>query len=56
MIRDLMRAWPVDIGASFIVGDQPTDLEAAANAEISGHLFEGGNLDQFVATILAKHD
>lgn len=52
MIKDLLEVWPVDRTASFLIGDQLSDIEAAARAGIRGHLFEGGNLDTFIAQIV----
>jgi D,D-heptose 1,7-bisphosphate phosphatase len=54
MIKDLLRAWPVHVEASFLVGDQNSDLEAAKSAGIGSYLFTGGNLDEFMASLLAK--
>lgn len=54
MILDLARAWHVDLPHSFMVGDKPSDMEAAAAAGVPGHLFAGGDLHDFVRPILAQ--
>jgi D-glycero-D-manno-heptose 1,7-bisphosphate phosphatase len=44
MLKKLMADWPVDVSRSLMIGDRPTDLEAAAAAGVRGHFFTGGNL------------
>jgi D-glycero-D-manno-heptose 1,7-bisphosphate phosphatase len=46
-----MQHWPIDRQASFLVGDQESDLAAAAAAGIPGHRFTGGNLAAFIAPV-----
>jgi D,D-heptose 1,7-bisphosphate phosphatase len=54
MLLDLIRAWELDPSRCVLIGDQPTDLAAAAAAGIAGHLFPGGNLLAFLRPILDK--
>ena len=54
MLRDLIRAWELDPARCVMVGDQPTDMKAAAAAGIAGALFQGGNLLSFLRPILDK--
>lgn len=54
MIRNLLQRYPVDIGASFMVGDRQSDLDAARAAGIRAHLFDGSNLNTFITPLLAK--
>lgn len=53
MLNDLMAHWPVNRNHSLLVGDQPTDLAAAAAAGIAAVAFGGGNLHQFLLSHLA---
>ena len=54
MILDLMAHWPVLRERSFVIGDSDSDIEAATAASLPGHLFAPGDLDEFVAKVLAS--
>ncbi|QYC10095.1 D-glycero-alpha-D-manno-heptose-1,7-bisphosphate 7-phosphatase [Brevundimonas nasdae] len=43
----------IDPSKSLMIGDQPTDVEAARRAGVAGHLFKGDNLDAFVQSLTA---
>jgi D-glycero-D-manno-heptose 1,7-bisphosphate phosphatase len=49
-----MEHWPVRRDGSFVIGDRPTDIEAAGAAGLPGFLFAGGDLDGFVAGVMAQ--
>ena len=55
MLLDLIGNWPVERSASFLIGDKDIDMQAARAAGITGYLFSGGDLDNFVADCLEKH-
>lgn len=42
----------LDLGRSLMIGDQPSDMEAARRAGVTGHRFTDGDLDQFVRDLL----
>jgi D-glycero-D-manno-heptose 1,7-bisphosphate phosphatase len=52
MITDLLKRFPVTADRSFLIGDQPTDIEAAEAAGIRGLIYRGGNLETFVREAL----
>jgi D-glycero-D-manno-heptose 1,7-bisphosphate phosphatase len=54
MIHDLMCHWPVRNQGSFVIGDRNSDIEAAESAGIPSFLFAGGDLDAFVANVMAQ--
>jgi D-glycero-D-manno-heptose 1,7-bisphosphate phosphatase len=54
MILDLMAHWQVRREGSFAVGDRQTDIDAAEAAGLPGFLFEGGDLDAFIADVMAQ--
>lgn len=44
MILDIIARYPVDIPRSVLIGDRPSDLEAADRAGIRGVLYGGGSV------------
>ena len=52
MVLDLLRAWRLDPRRCIMVGDQATDVAAAAAAGMPGYRFDGGNLADFIAPLL----
>jgi D-glycero-D-manno-heptose 1,7-bisphosphate phosphatase len=44
MIEDLLAEWPVDRSRSLMIGDQESDMSAAATAGVRGVLYRGGSL------------
>ena len=51
MILQALADWPIDRAASVLVGDKPSDVEAAARAGVRGVLFEGGDLRGFLGSL-----
>jgi D-glycero-D-manno-heptose 1,7-bisphosphate phosphatase len=54
MILDLMDRWPVQREGSFVIGDRTSDVEAGQAVGLPGFLFAGGDLDAFVADVMAR--
>jgi D-glycero-D-manno-heptose 1,7-bisphosphate phosphatase len=54
MILDLLAHWRVDPARSAMIGDKPSDMEAARAAGIKGLLYTGGDLAGYVAEALAS--
>lgn len=48
MLLQAAREWDVDLARSFLVGDRPSDVQAAQAAAVEGLLFTGGNLYDFL--------
>ncbi len=53
MLLHAMAEFPVRRETSFLIGDKPTDMEAAKAAGIASFLFKGGNLAEFAEWALA---
>ncbi len=51
LLLDLLRRWPIDRTASFLVGNQDTDYAAAAAGGVGSFLFPGGDLARFIAEL-----
>jgi len=52
MILDLIDQWMVDASKSFLIGDYPSDVEAANAAGIDGYLYCGGRLDAMMHPLI----
>ncbi len=52
MLDELIAAWELDPARCILVGDQPTDLQAAASAGVAGYQFPGVNLLAFTGPLL----
>lgn len=53
MILRALDEWPVERRRSFLIGDSATDIEAARLAAIPGFQFEGGDLRDTIAAVMA---
>ncbi|BCP53392.1 D,D-heptose 1,7-bisphosphate phosphatase [Kaistia sp. 32K] len=56
MILRALHQLPIDRERSFLIGDQPSDMAAAASADIAGYPFSGGDLDDFLVTVLLQEN
>ncbi|MGH7024633.1 MAG: D-glycero-alpha-D-manno-heptose-1,7-bisphosphate 7-phosphatase [Caulobacteraceae bacterium] len=52
MILRALADWSIDPERALLIGDSERDLEAARRAGIRSALFPGGDLDQFVASLV----
>jgi D-glycero-D-manno-heptose 1,7-bisphosphate phosphatase len=53
MIQRALADFGVSPADALLIGDRPSDVEAARRAQVRGYLFKGGNLDVFLQSILA---
>jgi D-glycero-D-manno-heptose 1,7-bisphosphate phosphatase len=51
MIEQAILDFDIQRDGSFLIGDKPSDLEAAQKSGIPGYLFPGGNLRDFLRTV-----
>ena len=51
MLLRAIRQLDLSTDGAFLIGDQPTDMEAAHAADINGYLFPGGNLFDWFSTL-----
>lgn len=54
LLKAAFKHFAIDQERSFLIGDSKRDIQAAEAAGIPGHLFTGGNLDDFVREILEQ--
>lgn len=55
MITDLANRFGIDLNASIMIGDRETDIAAGHAAGCAAFLFSGGNLYDFMESILERH-
>jgi D-glycero-D-manno-heptose 1,7-bisphosphate phosphatase len=53
LLEQAAREWPIDVTRSFLIGDMPSDVEAAHAFGIPGYRYEGGSLTAVVERALA---
>ncbi len=53
MLLRAIREMDLDPARSAMIGDKPSDVEAARAAGVAGHLFQGGDLLEFAAPRLS---
>jgi len=54
MLLKAITEHDLDPARSLMIGDQPSDMEAARRAGVAGYRFEGGDLDHLVAAALSS--
>jgi D-glycero-D-manno-heptose 1,7-bisphosphate phosphatase len=54
MLLKAITEHDLDPARSLMIGDQPSDIEAARRAGVAGYRFEGGDLDHLVAAALSS--
>nr|WP_294553394.1 HAD-IIIA family hydrolase [uncultured Rhodopila sp.] len=55
MLLDLIRCWELDPARAIMIGDQESDMRAAADAGVTGHLFQEKNLLAFLRRVMENY-
>jgi D-glycero-D-manno-heptose 1,7-bisphosphate phosphatase len=55
LLFDLAEKWAIDLGASVMIGDRDSDVEAGKRAGVTAYHFTGGDLDQLARHVLSDH-
>jgi len=55
MIFYLAQKWQIDLGASVMIGDRESDVEAGRQAGTHAYLFTQGNLDDLAKRVICTH-
>jgi D-glycero-D-manno-heptose 1,7-bisphosphate phosphatase len=53
MLLQAMADWPVDRSRSILIGDKPSDMQAAEAAGVPGLMFSGGSLSDLTGPVMA---
>ena len=48
MLLRAIAEYGIDVSSSFLIGDKPSDIQAAKSARVEALMFEGGNLRDFL--------
>ncbi len=54
MLERAIAEWQPDVGRSLMIGDQPSDMQAAAAAGLRGILYQGGDISEVVRGIVEE--
>jgi D-glycero-D-manno-heptose 1,7-bisphosphate phosphatase len=55
LLFDLAQKWQIDLGASVMIGDRDSDVEAGKRAGMAAYLFDRGDLDQLAKQVMDHH-
>lgn len=55
LLFDLAKKWQLDLGASVMIGDRDSDVEAGRRAGTHTYLFAQNNLDDLAKQVISTH-